>query len=145
MSKPIRFADSPAQFVYPLKVAFHDVDSMNIVWHGRYVKYFELARCELLESFNYDYVAMRDSGFAWPVVDMRIKYVKPLRFNQQVEIKCWVKEWEHRLKIEYLVVDAETQEKLTSGYTIQVAVDMKTEEMCLESPAVLFERLGVES
>ena len=136
---------SPAQITYPLKVAFHDVDSMNIVWHGRYVKYFELARCELLESFNYDYVAMRDSGYAWPVVDMRIKYVKPLRFNQKVEVRCWVKEWEYRLKIEYLVLDAESGEKLTKGYTIQVAVDMQTQEMCLESPSVLLERLGIKS
>ena len=130
------------KITFEYKVPFHDVDSMNIVWHGRYVKYFELARCELLESFGYDYIAMRDSGFAWPVVDMRIKYVKPLRFNQKIRIDAVVKEWENRLKITYLITDKDTGEKLTKGYTIQVAVDMKAEELLLESPSVLLEKLG---
>ena len=33
-----------------LKAQFYDVDSMNVVWHGNYVKYFETARCALLEE-----------------------------------------------------------------------------------------------
>lgn len=129
---------------FEYQIPFHDVDSMNIVWHGRYVKYFELARCQLLDSFNYGYEAMRDSGYAWPVVDMRIKYVRPLRFNQCIVIHTELKEWEHRLKVVYTVRDAESGEKLTSGFTIQVAVDMSNEEMLLESPDVVFEKLGIE-
>ena len=34
---------------------FFDIDSMDIVWHGHYVKYLELARCALLEKFGYGY------------------------------------------------------------------------------------------
>lgn len=127
---------------HQLTVPFHDVDSMQIVWHGRYVKYFEVARCELLESFNYGYEAMRDSGYAWPVVDMRIKYYRPIRFNQKISIQATVQEWENRLKVAYLVTDVATGERLTTGYTIQVAVAMATQEMLYESPPVLLERLG---
>ena len=128
---------------YPMTVPFHDVDSMQIVWHGRYVKYFEVARCELLDSFGYGYEAMRDSGYAWPVVDMRIKYYRPVRFNQKIVVEATVAEWENRLKVSYLIRDAASGERLTTGYTIQVAVSLESQEMLFESPKVLLERLGV--
>lgn len=124
-------------------VPFHDVDSLHVVWHGHYAKYFETARCQLLESFDYSYEQMRDSGYAWPVVDMRIKYVKPLRFNQKIVVETHLVEWEYRLKIKYLIRNTGSGVTLTKGYTIQVAVDMETQEMCLESPPVLKARLGV--
>ena len=120
-----------------ITVPFHDVDSLQVVWHGRYVKYFETARCQLLDSFNYNYQQMFESGYAWPVVDMRIKYVKPLRFNQRVIVETHLDEWEYRLKIKYLIRDANSGQTLTKGHTIQVAVDMQTQEMCLESPPIL--------
>lgn len=126
-----------------ITVPFHDVDSMHIVWHGHYVKYLEVVRCELLDSFAYGYQAMHDSGFAWPVIDMRIKYYRPIRFNQKIIINAKVQEWENRLKIAYVITDSTTGERLTKGYTIQVAVDMSTEEMLYESPPVLLEKLGV--
>ncbi len=125
-----------------MTIPFHDVDSMHVVWHGHYVKYFEIARCQLLESFDYSYVQMMESGYAWPVVDMRIKYVKPLQFNQRVIVEARLAEWEYRLKIKYLIRDADRGVTLSKGYTIQVAVDMKTREMCLESPPVLKAKLN---
>ena len=124
-----------------IEVPFHDVDSMNIVWHGHYSKYFELARCRLLESFDYGYKAMAASGYGWPVVDMRMKYVKPAHFGQRILVEATLKEWEYRLKITYTICDAATGEKLTKGYTTQVAVDLQTGDMCYESPAVLLQRL----
>jgi acyl-CoA thioester hydrolase len=51
------------------EVPFHDVDVMEVVWHGYYVKYFELARCALLRRIDYDYPQMRASGYAWPVAE----------------------------------------------------------------------------
>ncbi|WP_420991764.1 acyl-CoA thioesterase [Cupriavidus sp. 30B13] len=126
-----------------LSPAFHDLDPMNVVWHGNYVRYFEQARCALLERFHYDYPAMRDSGYAWPVVDMRVKYVGPLTYGQPFVVRAAIVEWENRLKIDYLVRDAATGRRLTKGYTIQVAVDMRSGEMCYVCPPVLWERLGV--
>lgn len=122
-------------------VPFHDVDSMHVVWHGHYVKYLEVARCEFLEAFDYGYQVMRDSGFAWPVIDMRIKYIKPLHFGQRIHVHCTLREWEYRLKIDYVISDVETGERLTKGYTIQVAVDMAKNEMCFESPVILQQKL----
>ena len=125
-----------------LTPAFHDIDPMEVVWHGHYVKYFELARCALLESFDYDYPQMRASGYAWPIVDLRAKYVRSARYGQRLVVRATLVEWENRLKIDYLVSDADTGEVLTRATSIQVAVDVATGEMCFASPNALLERLG---
>jgi acyl-CoA thioester hydrolase len=124
--------------------AFFDVDVMEIVWHGHYVKYLEMARCALLQKFDYDYPQMRDSGYAWPIVDMRLKYVRPATYGQPIVVRAEVTEWENRLRLDYLLRDKATGRKINTAYTIQVAVDMKTRERCYVSPKVLWERLGVE-
>lgn len=123
--------------------AFYDIDVMEIVYHGHYVRYLELARSALLAQFNYDYPRMRDSGYAWPVVDMRLKYVRPAAFGQTLKVRATITEWENRLRIDYLLRDAATGHKVNSAYTIQVAVDMQTRAMCFVCPPVLWERLGV--
>lgn len=122
-------------------VPFHDVDSMAVVWHGHYAKYFEVARCEFLDSIAYGYKAMQESGYAWPVVDMRIKYIKPIVFAQAIKVTCRLREWEYRLKLDYLISDVETGARLTKGYTVQVAIDMQSQAMCFESPPILQQRL----
>jgi acyl-CoA thioester hydrolase len=126
-----------------IEIPFHDVDMMEIVWHGHYAKYFEIARCALLEKIEYNYPQMRDSGYAWPVIDLRIRYAKPAVFGQIITVTCCCVEWENRLKIDYLIIDKHTGLRLTKGYSIQVAVNMSSKEMCFESPAVLFEKLDV--
>lgn len=124
--------------------AFYDIDVMEIVYHGHYVRYLELARSALLARFDYDYPRMRDSGYGWPVVDMRLKYVRPALFGQKLRIKATITEWENRLRIDYLISDAATGEKVNTAHTTQVAVDMRTREMCFVCPPVLWERLGVQ-
>ncbi len=123
--------------------AFYDIDVMEIVYHGHYVRYLELARSALLAQFNYDYPRMRDSGYAWPVVDMRLKYVRPATFGQTLKVRATITEWENRLRIDYLLRDAATGHKVNSAHTIQVAVDMQTRAMCFVCPPVLWECLGV--
>ena len=124
---------------------FFDVDSMEIVWHGHYVKYLELARCALLEKFDYGYTRMRESGYGWPVVDLRLKYVRPALFNQPLLVRAEIVEWENRLKMSYLIRDKATGAKVHAATSIQVAVDLATREMQYVCPAVLWERLGVST
>lgn len=126
-----------------LSPAFHDCDPMNVVWHGHYFKYFEIARCELLQRYDYDYPQMLESGYLWPVVDARVKYVRPLLFRQSLRVQARITEWEHRLKIEYLILDAADGTVLTKAHTIQVAVDAVSRQMCYQCPEVLWQRLGV--
>lgn len=127
-----------------LTPAFCDIDVMGVVYHGNYVRYLELARSALLSRFDYNYPHMHASGYAWPVVDMHLKYVRPVRFEQKIKVRATITEWENRLRIEYLMRDAATGQKLNTAYTIQVAVDVQTQEMCFVCPPVLWERLGVQ-
>ena len=124
-----------------VEVGFHDVDAMDDAWHGHYLKYFEVARCELLRLFDYDYPRMRDSGYAWPIVDVRLRYVAPARYAQRLLVRATLMEWENRLRIDYLVRDKQTGAKLTAGSTVQVAVDMASGELQFVSPPVLLEKL----
>ena len=126
-----------------LKIPFQDVDVMGIVWHGNYLRYFEEARAELLDKVDYGYFQMKESGYAWPIVDTRVKYIKPLHLQQIVRVKARLVEYECQLKIEYEIFDVETGERTTKGYTKQVAVDMESNEMCFVSPKVFLEKLGV--
>ena len=126
-----------------LSPAFHDLDPMDVVWHGHYFKYLELARCALLQTFDYDYPQMRASGYVWPIVDLRTKYLRPARFGQRLRVRAELTEWEVRMRIDYLVSDADTGEAITRAHTIQVAVDVATGEMCFATPEVFRRRLGL--
>jgi acyl-CoA thioester hydrolase len=123
--------------------AFHEIDMMEVVWHGHYVKYLEKARDTLLSRLGYDYPAMRLSGYAWPVVDMRLKYVAPARFGQALRVRAEIVEWENRLRIAYLIHDISSGCRLHEASTIQLAVDMATGQTCFVCPPVLWQRLGV--
>jgi len=122
-----------------LQIPFFDVDSMDVVWHGHYVKYLEIARCALLDKINYGYIQMCESGFAWPVIDLQLRYIRPARFGQIVRVRADLVEWEQRLKINYLITDAATGERISRGSSVQVAVDMNTGEMQLVSPKIVLD------
>jgi acyl-CoA thioester hydrolase len=126
-----------------IQVQFFDLDPMEVVWHGHYVKYLEMARCALLDTIDYNYTQMKASGYAWPVIDMHLRYVDSARFGQRLKVRAEIAEWENRLKIDYLITDAASGHRLLRGSTTQVAVDIATREMCFVSPAVLLQKLGI--
>ena len=126
-----------------IQVQFYELDPMGIVWHGRYAQYLETARCALLDSFGYGYNAMKASGYAWPVIDLHLRYSGPAVFEQQLAVSATLVEWEYRLKIAYVITDAVTGKRLTRATSVQVAVDQRTQTMCLASPPILLERLGL--
>ncbi|MGO2181899.1 MAG: acyl-CoA thioesterase [Pseudoalteromonas nigrifaciens] len=125
-----------------IEIPFHDCDPMNVVWHGNYPRYLEIARCELLRIFDYDYLQMKDSGFAWPIVDMQIKYVASAVFTQKIKVAAYLKEYENRLRIDYVITDAISNKRLTKASTTQVAVEISSKEMQFVSPPILYEKLA---
>jgi len=128
-----------------IQVPFHDLDPLEVVWHGHHVKYFEIARGALLDRIGFNFPQMKDSGFAWPVIELFVRYARPLRFGQIIRVRADLVEYECRFKVAYLVNDARTGERLVTGHTVQVAVDAATGELCLRSPDVLLRRLGMDS
>jgi len=121
---------------------FYDLDPMNVVWHGNYPRFFELARTALLKRIGYGYAEMVASGYAWPVIDMHIRYYRPLTLAEPVEVSAGITEWENRLRIQYVFRDIGTGKRTTMGHTLQVAVEIKTEKMLWETPPVFRQRLA---
>ena len=115
-------------------VPFFDIDTMHVVWHGHYVKYLEVARCALLDHIGHTYTQMLEAGYAWPVIDMQLRYVRGATFGQRINVRASLVEWENRLKITYLITDLASGERLTRACTVQVAVDIANREMQLASP-----------
>ncbi|MBX2810118.1 MAG: acyl-CoA thioesterase [Cellvibrionaceae bacterium] len=124
------------------QIPFFDVDSYRVVWHGNYVKYFEMARCHLLDKIAFTYADMEQAGYFFPVVDLQIKYIKPLRFKQTVTLNATLAEWENCLRIHYSICNKNTGEELTKGSTLQVAVAMPDEVTHYISPAILIEKVS---
>jgi acyl-CoA thioester hydrolase len=124
-----------------VEVPFHDVDAMQVAWHGHYIKYFELARCALLRRFDYDYPQMQRSGYLWPIVECHLKYVRPALYGQSLRVEATLLEYENRIKIGYLIRDAASAEKLTKGYSVMVAIDATTREMQFVSPPIVLANL----
>lgn len=124
-----------------IDVPFFDVDPMRVVWHGHYVKYFEVGRCALLRSIDYDYPQMEASGFLWPVIEIHLRYAHPARYGSRIRVRASLLETENRLKIGYEIADVATGQRLTKGWSVQVAVEIATGEMQFASPAALLDRV----
>ena len=121
-----------------LRVPFYDIDMAGIVWHGHYLKYFELARCDLLDAIGYSYQQMMDTGVLWPIIDTSIRYVHPLILDQEVVVSARLLEWEIRMVIEYTVRDGNGLE-YTRGKTVQAPVNAKTKKLQIGSPQLLLD------
>jgi acyl-CoA thioester hydrolase len=108
----------------PHEIPFHDVDSLGIVWHGHYYKYFELARTALYRSLNFDVDDMGRLGFSFPVIESQCRYVEPLRYGQQVNISAQFREWEYYILIEYRISTSESGKRAAYGHTKQAVCDL---------------------
>lgn len=124
-----------------VEVPFHDADPLGVTWHGHYLRYLELARSALLNELGYNVRQMAASGYAWPIVDARVKYVKTTTFGQRLMVRATLEEYENRLKIDYTITDSQSGEIVTKATTTQVAVDQQRGEMCFVSPQILLDKV----
>jgi acyl-CoA thioester hydrolase len=122
------------------QVPFHDIDPAGVAWHGRYFKYFEAARCSLLNAVDYSYRSMSDSGYLWPVVDTTVRYLRPLLLEQTFTVTACLREWEMRLVVDYKIED-EDGVLCTKARTVQVPVDAVTNMLTIGSPQVLIDNV----
>ncbi len=126
--------------VKKMRIPFFDIDMAGIVWHGHYLKYFELARCVLLDGIGYNYQQMIETGVLWPVIDTSVRYLNPLILDQEVVVSARLMEWQLRLFIEYTVTDVNGV-VYTRGTTVQAPIDAKTKKLQIGSPQLLIDRV----
>lgn len=104
------------------KVEFYDVDSMNVMWHGNYVKLIEAARCRLLDKIDYNYMQMKEDGYVYPIVKMDFKYVSPAFFGDELSITSTITNYDGLLKIAYEIYNNTTNKLCAKASTSQAAV-----------------------
>ena len=125
-----------------IEIPFHDVDAFNVVWHGNYYKYFEIARTAVLRSINYDIPEMIESGYGWPVIESHCRYINTLVYGMKICVVATIVEYEHRLKIDYMILDSRSEKRLAKGYTTHAAINMNDAMLCLCTPEVLHEKIN---
>ncbi len=125
-----------------ITVQFYDLDPMNVVWHGNYIKYLETARCDLLAKLGYDYESMKRDNVMYPVATMEMKYIKPCEFQQKLRIVSSLEEIEPCMIIKYTIFDAQTNEKIFKAKTMQICVNSKTKESLYSAPEGLKDKLA---
>jgi acyl-CoA thioester hydrolase len=123
-----------------VRIPFFDVDSLSIVWHGHYLKYMEEARSKLFECLGYNYYSMTTSGYIWPVVKVAIKYIKPCKLLQNIKVKAILQEYEHRIRIKYVMTD-EDGGVVLKAETVQMGVDAATGETCFMAPKFFIDKV----
>jgi acyl-CoA thioester hydrolase len=107
-----------------VKVRFSEVDSMGIIWHGAYVKYFEDAREAFGKEFGLGYLFIHSHGFYAPLVELNLKYKQPLKYDDIMLVKItYIPTEAAKITFEYEIRNAETGELCTTGKSVQVFLD----------------------
>ncbi len=75
---------------YEIRVRYTDADPMGFLHHGAYLTYFEIGRTELLRASGGNYRQMEEEGLFAVVVDARVRYRKPARYDDLLKIKTTV-------------------------------------------------------
>ena len=123
------------------KIPFYDIDPMQVVWHGNYIKYMECGRCAFLEKRQMTYAHMSQLGVAFPVVSLKIKYIRSCVFGQEVSLTTTLEPCDNCLIFKYVLRDAKTGDKLMQAQTRQMAVEMTTKQSLFELPKACLDRL----
>jgi len=123
-----------------IRVRYGETDRMGFVYYGNYATYFEVARVEALRQMGISYRVMEDGGISLPVLEYKIKYLKPAFYDDQLTIKTTIKELpEVRIKFDY---ETYNQDGLLLNFseTTLVFVDTKTMKPCV-APEIVLEKM----
>jgi len=124
-----------------ITVEFFDLDPLRIVWHGNYIKYFEIGRRALFEKIGFSYDEMEEAGVSFPIIEFSVKYLGSLRLRDRARVKAILMEYENRLMIRYEIRNAQTGQLTTKGSSTQMAYDIKAQDSCFVCPAILIKKV----
>jgi acyl-CoA thioester hydrolase len=110
-----------------IRVRYADTDQMKVVYHGKYLEYFEVGRAALIRSLGLPYSELETRGILLPVIEAFAKYRKPARYDDLLSIEAIVSELPTAtLKIDYQVFRNHEKESLAEGYTIHSFLNVAT-------------------
>ncbi len=106
----------------PIRVRYSETDAMGFLHHGNYPTYFEQARTELFRVNGGDYRSMEEQGMFFVVVEMNIKYRKPARYDDVLDVHVALEKVSAAKLIHSYQVSREGL-LLTEGLTVLAMVD----------------------
>ena len=118
-----------------VKVRFSEVDSLRIVWHGHYAKYFEDAREAFGLKYGLGYLDIYSKGYVTPLVELNFEYKKSLFYNDKAIVKAtYVDCKAAKIIFNYEVINAKTHDLIAIGKSTQVFLSSKNPELQLIIP-----------
>lgn len=104
------------------RVRFDEVDSVGIVWHGRYASYFEDARVALGSKYGISYSDFICHKSPIPIRQIKIDYLEPLFFDDEIDVEA-ILHWSPAAKLNFEYVIRKDENVVCTGYTIQLMLD----------------------
>jgi acyl-CoA thioester hydrolase len=133
----------PKSHEVKMKVSFFDLDPMQIVWHGNYLKYFDDARMELFDHLGVDLFEFHDrTRYIFPIIRSSVKHIRPLKRGDEFICRATVKDARSKIVVAFeirLVADGMVCAK---GTTEQAAVLSPEMEMVYTIPEEISRALG---
>ncbi|MBN1599210.1 MAG: acyl-CoA thioesterase [Bacteroidales bacterium] len=109
-----------------IEVRFNELDPLNVVWHGNYVKYFEDGRESFGLKYGIPYPVLREQGIAAPVVSLNCNFKKSVKYGDKLIVETrYVDNPAAKIVLEYTIFKAENMEVVAEGSTIQVFTDIE--------------------
>jgi acyl-CoA thioester hydrolase len=116
-------------------VRFSEVDSMQVVWHGHYVKYMEEGREDFGRKFGINYMLIKENGYMAPVVRMVCDYKKALSYDDNVLVETrFVDSDAAKIVYKFNIYRAKDKELMATGESVQVFLDMNFELILTNPP-----------
>ncbi len=107
------------------RVRFSEVDSLRIVWHGHYLKYFEDGRDAWGAQYGLDFLTVYENySLLAPLVKTNLEFKYPLRYNEIGLIETtFVNTQAAKVIFRYRIFDQHRQQLKVEGQTVQVFMD----------------------
>jgi acyl-CoA thioester hydrolase len=110
-----------------IRVRYADTDQMRVVYHGKYLEYFELGRSDLIRTLGLPYSQLESDGIFLPVVEAFARYRRPAHYDEVLAVESEVKELPAAsLRIDYRVFRDGEHDVLAEGYTLHSFLNAKT-------------------
>jgi acyl-CoA thioester hydrolase len=118
-----------------LKVPYYDVDLMQVVWNGNYVKYFEVARQALFRECGLDLCRyMQEKRYVFPVIRSMVKHIRPLRLDDEFICTAVLKEARIKIVLDFEIRLIANGKVCARGRSEQVALLVPEMEMAFKIP-----------
>jgi acyl-CoA thioester hydrolase len=116
-----------------LRVRYKDTDCMQVVYYGNYLTYFEVGRVEFLRQNGWP-MSEVNRRVHLPVVEATVRYLRPARLDDLLEISCWISERKRASFRFAYEIGNEARETVARGTTLHACWDPGTSKMIAVPP-----------